>query len=144
MLAYLAVVLPQFLSSLASPKRTLVVGEVVAATPVASTARSILLALLVIFAVRLGYRHLNSVLPPLAPLVVAMLPWLYMLLRDAHTIDRLNSGIVIYPLVAVCLWLIQPRLNDVTVCGWTTAHSGRQHGDGRGTTFSWPLHNGGR
>lgn len=55
---------------------------------------------------------------PVAPLLLLLLPWIYMLLRGTAEGGGVDIRKVAYPLIVIAIWVLRPRLRELGAIGW--------------------------
>lgn len=111
LLAWSAVFVPRTLQSLTSPKFRVGVGEGLPYTTLASLADRGLQLLLILWCAGVVLSRARR-LPDtnLAALAVMLLPWLYLTSRDMLLQSFPKPSTVVYGVVVVAVWVLQPRL----------------------------------
>lgn len=116
--AWAFVVIPRLIQSLTAPKFRTRVGAPVPFSPAAARVDLVMAYALITVCVlvilsrlgRLPVRHRGALLALLAP-------WVYLVCRNLYIDARPDRGALVYPLIAVVVWMLRPRLDRLAVLG---------------------------
>ncbi|MDD9207707.1 O-antigen ligase family protein [Georgenia sp. 10Sc9-8] len=110
--AWSAVIIPRLVQTLTAPKyRTGITAEPIPYSALASFAdRSFTLVLFGYLAAVFVYMALSRSIEPRMTIVVFLLPWATLVLRDLYIGDQPDIAAIVYPAIALAVWALSPRL----------------------------------
>lgn len=111
---------PRLVQTVTAPKhRTGVGSDDIASSPAANLAGLALFGALVLLCAAILLTRLDR-LPRTGHgrLVVALIPWVLVVLRDVSAGDPPARSALLYPLLLVTVWVLRPRLSDLAVLGY--------------------------
>lgn len=122
-LAWAHVVLAPTIQSLLSPSKSRQgVGEAVNYSPIAQAVGQLTTMLLLAVCLWCIVESIND-LPRRGTLtlMVILLPWVYIAIRQAYVPQPLQNKQLVYPLLALAIWIIRPKMRDLQVMGYLIA-----------------------
>jgi hypothetical protein len=119
---WLVAALPRLLNTLLTVKHRSSVGDTVSANPIANLTQQILNLLMLALCLWILAKHLRH-LPTerRLSLVIMIAPFVYLISRDLYVGVRPQVSVMIYPLLVLAIWSLQPRLEQLALTGWLTA-----------------------
>lgn len=87
-----------------------------AAAAMSATVMGGLLVLTLVLVIVSAWRSLPH--HPVGPLLLLLLPWIYLVLRSMAEGGGVDIRKIAYPLIVVTIWVLRPRLRDLVALGW--------------------------